>query len=134
MKKSIFSCVILVILFLLFNVVAFAIPSIMTATFWVSYVFSLVMFVIEYLILNYSFIRINTAKEQFLSWPAICVGSIYFAVQTVLFLVFKIFSNIPVWIAVTTFTLLHGIVIISLLLAKGGESYINKIDEVNRGN
>ena len=44
MKHSKLGYVVLCIVFVLFNVIAFAIPTVKTGTFWVAYAFSVVAF------------------------------------------------------------------------------------------
>lgn len=132
MKKTFTPYIILAILFALFNIFAFAIPSDKTSTFWVSYGFTVVMFCIEIIVLLMSFPKSNTPEKQFLSWPILCVGTIYFVIQTVIFYPFKFFPHIPCWIAVIVFSLILAIAIICIIAAKASMKIINNFDEAHR--
>ena len=129
MKKSFTPYIILALLFGLFNVFDFAIPSDKTSTFWVAYGFTAAMFCVEVVVLLMAFPKENTADKQFLSWPLICVGTAYFVVQTVLFFPFKLFPNIPSWIAVIVFSLVCAIALICIIATKASANIINKYDE-----
>ncbi len=132
MKKSFTPHIILAILFGLFNVVAFAIPSDKTSTFWVAYGFTAAMFCVEVIVLLMAFPKDNTAKKQFLSWPLICVGTTYFIIQTILFFPFKLFPSIPSWIAVIVFSLVFGIALICIIATKASANSIKNYDEARK--
>lgn len=131
MKKSFTPYVILALLFGLFNVFAFAIPSDKTSTFWVAYGFTIAMFCVEVVLLMV-FPKDNTANKQFLSWPLICVGTAYFVIQTILFFPFKLFPSIPSWIAVIVFSLVLVIALICIIATKASTNVIKKYDDVRK--
>ena len=133
MKKTFTPYIILAILFGLFNVFAFAIPSHKTSTFWVAYGFTIAMFVVEVVVTLLTFPKNNTGKKQFLVWPLVCVGAIYFVIQTVLFFPFKLFPNIPSWIAVIAFSLVFGVALICIIATKASTKLISNFDEVHKG-
>ena len=131
MKKSFTPYVILALLFGLFNVFAFAIPSDKTSTFWVAYGFTIAMFCVEVVLLMV-FPKDNTANKQFLSWPLICVGTAYFVIQTIIFFPFKLFPSIPSWIAVIVCSLVCAIALICIIATKASANVINKYDEARK--
>lgn len=132
MKKSFTPYVILVLLFGLFNVFAFAIPSDKTSTFWVAYGFTVAMFCVEIIVLFMAFPKDHTPKKQFLSWPLICVGTAYFIIQTVLFFPFKLFPNVPSWIAVIVFSLVFGTALVCIIATKASTNLIKNYDETRK--
>ena len=132
MKKSFAPYVILALLFGLFNVFAFAIPSDKTSTFWVAYGFTVAMFCVEVVVLLMAFPKDNTANKQFLSWSLICVGTAYFVIQTILFFPFKLFPSIPSWIAVIVFSLVFVIVLICIIATKASTNVIKKYDDARK--
>ena len=129
MKRSFTPYIILAILFAVFNVFAFAIPSDNTSTFWVAYGFTVAMFCVEVVVLLIAFSKDNTPKKQFLSWPRIYVGMVYFIIQTVLFFPFKLFPNIPSWIAVIVFSFLFGIELVCIIATKASTNLIKHYDD-----
>ena len=68
---------VLEIAFVLFNVIAFAVPTVKTATFWVAYVFTAVAFASQIAIWNFAFKGTDTLKSKFLGIPLISVGITY---------------------------------------------------------
>ena len=132
MKKNFTPHIILSILFALFNVFAFAIPSDKTSTFWVAYGFTVAMFFVEVVVLLMAFPKDNASKKQFLSWPLICVGAAYFIIQTVIFFPFKLFPSIPCWIAVIVHSLVIGVALICIIATKMGAKLISNFDETHR--
>lgn len=133
MKKSFTPYIILTILFALFHVFAFAIPFDRTSTFWVSYGFTITMFVVEIIVLFLTFPKNNTSQKQFLSWPLVCVGAIYFVIQMVLFCLFKLFSDLPSWIAVIVFSLVFGVALICIITTKTSTKLMSNFDEAHKG-
>ena len=132
MKKGYTPYIILALLFGLFNVFAFAIPSDKTATFWVAYGFTVAMFCVEVIVLLMAFPKDNTANKQFLSWPLICVGSAYFVIQTILFFPFKIFPNMPCWISVIVFSIVFAIALICIIATKATTNLVKNHDETRK--
>lgn len=128
-KKGFTPYIILAILFALFHVFAFVIPSDKTSTFWVAYGFSVTMFIIEGIVIYIAVIKTKTIKGQFLAWPILCVGAAYFVIQTIAFFPFKIFASIPCWVAIIVFSLILGIALICLIATKASANLVNRIDE-----
>lgn len=131
MKKNLTPYIIMTILFALFNVFAFAIPPDKTATFWVAYGFTVAMFFVEVIVFLMAFPKENTSKKQFLSWPLICVCAAYFIIQTVIFLPFKIFPNIPCWIAVIVHSLVLGVALICIIATQMSAKLISNFDKTH---
>ena len=87
MKKSKWFAISLVV-FAVFNVVAFAAPLEKTSTFWVGYVFGIIAIALE-LFINQ---KVQTAdkelKSRFYGWSLMVVASAYMTVQIILSLLF----------------------------------------------
>ena len=132
MRKNATPYIILAILFGLFNVFAFVIPFDKTSTFWMAYAFTIAMFITEFIVLLMVFPQNNTPEKRFLSWPLICVGVMYFAIQTVLFFLFGLIPNIPPWIAVIIFSFVFGVALIGFVATKMSMKQIGTFDEVHK--
>ena len=94
MKKKVMAHAVLVIAFALFNVIAFAIPTEKTATFWIAYAFSVVAFAMQIGIWKFSFKGADTLKSKFLGIPLIFVGIAYLIVQIIAFAIFVALNRI----------------------------------------
>ncbi|MBQ7119184.1 MAG: hypothetical protein IJO09_03130 [Oscillospiraceae bacterium] len=117
------------IAFVMFNVIAFAIPTTKNATFWVAYVFSSIAFASQIAIWKFAFKGTDTLKSKFLGIPLISVGIRYLIVQIIAFVIFMVFPIIPSWVAVVVCTFIIGISGICLIGTETGREEINRVEE-----
>lgn len=117
------------IVFVMFNVIAFAIPTEKNATFWVAYVFSTIAFASQIAIWKFAFKGTYTLKSKFLGIPLISVGIRYLVVQIIVFAIFMAFLIIPSWVAVVVCTLIVGISGICMIGTETGREEINRVEE-----
>ena len=129
MKKKVMASAVLAILFALVNVIAFAIPTEKTATFWIAYAFSVVAFAIQIGVWKFAFKGADTLNSKFLGIPLISVGARYLAVQVVAFAVFMAFPVLPTWIPIVICFVILGISAICLIGTETGREEINRIEE-----
>ena len=115
------------IVFALFNVIAFVVPTDKTATFWTAYVFSVVAFAVQIPLWKIAFGKKDTLKSKFLGIPVIHVGITYLIIQLIAFAVFMILPPLPMWLAVVVCTI---ILTISALCAIAGQAAANEINRV----
>lgn len=127
-KNSKLGYAVLGIVFVLFNVIAFAIPTAKTGTFWVAYAFSVVAFASQIGIWNVAFGKDNTLKSKFLGFPVVHIGVVYLIVQTVVFAVFMAVPTLPVWSAIVVCALVLGISAICMISTEVGRGEIERIE------
>lgn len=120
---------VLTIAFVLFNVIAFAVPTAKTATFWVAYVFAAVAFASQIAIWKFAFKGADTLKSKFLGIPLISVGITYLIIQIIAFAIFMAFPIAPTWIAIVVCALILGISSICLIGTETGREEINRVEE-----
>ena len=120
---------VLAIAFVLINVIAFAIPTAKTATFWIAYVFTAIAFAFQIGIWKFAFKGTDTLKSKFLGIPLISVGITYLIVQIIAFAIFMAFPIAPTWIAIVVCTLILGISAICLIGTETGREEINRVEE-----
>ncbi len=128
-KNNLMSCIVISILFILFNVIAFVIPSNKTSTFWTAYAFSVVAFATQIPLCKIVFNRNDTLKSKFFRIPIIYVGIIYLIIQLITFAIFKFISTLPVWLAVVVCAIVLSISAICMIVGEIGASEINLIEE-----
>ncbi len=116
------------IIFVIFNVIAFAIPTAKTATFWVAYIFTVIAFALQLIIWKFAFKGADTLKSKFLGIPLISVGVIYLLVQIVAVAVFMALSFVPSWIAIVVCILILGVSAVCLIGAETGREEVNRIE------
>lgn len=126
-KNNLMSYLALGIVFTLFNVIAFVLPTAKTATFWTAYAFSLVAFALQIPLWKLAFDKKDTLKSKFLGIPIINVGIAYLVLQMIAFAIFMSLPTLPTWLAVIACSV---ILAISALCAISGQAGANEIDRV----
>lgn len=119
---------VLAIAFVLFNIIAFAVPTAKTATFWIAYAFSVVAFASQIVIWKFAFKGADTLKSKFLGIPLISVGITYLIVQIIAFAVFMALPLTASWIAIVVCALILGISAICLIGTETGREEINRVE------
>ena len=117
------------IVFALFNVIAFAIPTDKTATFWTVYVFSIIAFAVQIPLWKIALSKKDTLKSKFLGIPIIYVGITHLIIQLIAFAVFMIFPKLPVWLAVIVCAIVLVIFALCAIAGQAGANEINRIEE-----
>ncbi len=120
---------VLAIAFVLFNIIAFAVPTAKTATFWIAYAFSVVAFASQIVIWEFAFKGADTLKSKFLGIPLISVGITYLVIQIIAFAVFMALPLTASWIAIVVCALILGISAICLIGTETGREEINRVEE-----
>lgn len=120
---------VLAIAFVLYNVIAFAVPTAKTATFWTAYAFTTIAFASQIVIWKFAFKGADTLKSKFLGIPLISVGITYLIVQIIVSVVFMALPLTANWIALVVCALILGISAICLIGTKTGREEINRVGE-----
>ena len=128
-KNSLMSYLALGIVFALFNVIAFVIPTEKTATFWTAYAFFVVAFAVQIPLWKIAFGKKDTLKSKFLGIPVIHVGITYLIIQLIAFAVFMIFPTLPVWAAVVVCAVILAISALCVIAGQAGANEINRVEE-----
>lgn len=107
------------VLLVLYILVAFLIPFVHTAVFWVSFLFALIAFGVVAASLYIAFIKNPDAKSRFYGFPIAKIGAIYGLAQLVAGLLFMALAAfVPVWLAVLVFAIALGAAVIGLISAE----------------
>ena len=111
--------VVLAVLLVLYILIAFLIPFVHTATFWVSFVFTLIAFAVVAASIYIAFIKNPDAKSRFYGFPIAKIGVIYGTVQLLAGVVFMALAAIvPAWVAVLVYAIALGAAVIGLISAE----------------
>lgn len=107
------------VVLVLYILIAFLIPFAHTATFWVSFLFTLIAFGVVAASIYIAFIKDPDAKSRFYGFPIAKIGVIYGVVQLVTGLVFMALAAwVPAWIAVLVYAIALGAAVIGLVSAE----------------
>ena len=130
MKKNNFLAYLaLGIMFVLFNVITFVIPTYKTTTFWTAYIFTVIAFAAQISLWKISLGKKDTLKSKFLGIPVVYVGITYLIIQLIAFAVFMVFPTLPVWMAIVLCSI---ILALSALCAIAGQTGANEINRVEK--
>lgn len=109
MKNSkLISIVSIIIAFIIFNVIAFVIPSDFTSSFWISYVFSILALAIVLFIICSSN-KLESINKEVFPYSLLYYTGIYIALAFILVLLTKFISEFPVWLSIVLNVLILGI-------------------------
>jgi hypothetical protein len=107
------------VLLVLYILVAFLIPFVHTATFWVSFVFTLIAFGVVAVSIYIAFVKNPDAKSRFYGFPIAKIGAIYGLVQLAAGFVFMALAAwVPAWVAVLVYAIALGAAVIGLISAE----------------
>lgn len=127
-KNSTKGYVILGILFVLISIIAFAVPTVKTATFWIAYVFTAAAFAAQIVIWKTALGKEGTLKSKFLGFPVVHIGIVYAIIQTVAFAVFLFVPTLPVWSAIVVCSVIAGISAVCMISADAGRDEIERVE------
>lgn len=128
-KNNSLAYAILGIAFLVFNVLAFAIPVNRTTTFWISYTFTTIAFILQILIWKMALKNAESLKSKFLGIPIIHIGIVYLIIQLISFAIFMGFPEIQYWVSIIVSVLILGISAMSMTTTQIGKNEINRVEE-----
>lgn len=127
-KNSTKGYVILVILFALVSVIAFAVPTVKTTTFWIAYVFTAAAFAAQIGIWKNTLGKEETLKSKFLGFPVVHIGIVYVVIQVIAFVVFMFAPMLPAWSAIVVCSIIAGVLAVCIILADAGRNEIKRIE------
>ena len=117
------------VLLVLYILVAFLIPFVHTATFWVSFVFTLIAFCVVAASIYIAFVKNPDAKSRFYGFPIARIGIIYGIAQLVAGLLLMALGKwVPVWLAVLVYAIMLGAAVIGLISADAVAEQIHAQD------
>lgn len=107
-SNKLISIIAIVITFIIFNVLAFVIPSDFTSSFWISYVFSILAFALVLLIVSFSN-KLESINKGIFPYSLLYYTGVYVIIDLIIFLLTKFISEFPAWLSIVLNVLLLGI-------------------------
>lgn len=126
-KNSTKGYVILGILFTLVSIIAFAVPTLKTATFWIAYVFTAAAFAAQIIIWRTALGK-EALKSKFLGFPVVHIEIVYAIIQTVAFAVFLFAPMLPVWSAIVVCSIIAGVSAVCMISTDAGLNEIERVE------
>jgi hypothetical protein len=115
MKKSKTPYIVIAIVFIIYNLLAFVIPSEKTATFWIAYAFGIVSFAVAAFTWKRTIDNGKDLMSKYYKIPVVQLGMVYVIVSSVLMLLFKFATFVPTWAVFLICALLLCVVCIGLI-------------------
>ena len=117
------------VLFVLYILVAFLLPFVHTATYWVSFIFTLVAFAVVAASMYIAFVQNPDAKSRFYGFPIAKISASYGIVQLVAGILFMALAKVvPTWVAILVYAIALGVAVIGLISADAVVSEIHAQD------
>lgn len=127
-KNSTKGYVLLGILFVLVSIIAFAVPTAKTATFWIAYVFTAAAFAAQIGIWKTALGKEGTLKSKFLGFPIVHIGIVYAIIQVIAFAVFLFAPTLPTWSAIVVCPIIAGLSAVCMISADAGRNEIERVE------
>lgn len=127
-KNSTKGYVLLGILFALVSIIAFAVPTAKTATFWIAYVFTAAAFAAQIGIWKTALGKEGTLKSKFLGFPIVHIGIVYAIIQVIAFAVFLFAPTLPTWSAIVVCPIIVGLSAVCMISADAGRNEIERVE------
>ncbi len=121
----------LLIIFILYTIIVMLIFHKNTYFFWTSYLFTLIAFVLQFLLIYYLTNK-NSDGELFNNLPLIMVSNLYFFIQIIISILFLVFKNIGLNLSIVVQTIILGLFIITEISLSRTKDHIISVDENNK--
>ena len=127
-KNSTKGYVILGILFALVSIIAFAVPTAKTTTFWIAYVFTAAASAAQIGIWKTALGKEETLKSKFLGFPIVHIGIVYAVIQVIAFAVFMFVPTLPAWSAIVVYSIIASVSAVCMISADTGRNEIERVE------
>lgn len=119
------------IVFVVYNVIVFAVPFPKTPVFFLSWGFTMVSICAQIYVINVAFYQGEGVKSKFYGWPIARIGACYLASQLTLGLVFMavgIAVIVPLWLPLVLYVVLLGAAAVGMVSADAMRDEIARQD------
>lgn len=114
-------------MFALVSIIAFAVPTTKTATFWIAYVFTAAAFAAQIIIWRTALGK-ETLKSKFLGFPLVHIGIVYAVIQVIAFAVFMFVPTLPTWSAIVVCSIIAGVSAVCMISSNAGCNEIERVE------
>ena len=129
MKNEVRGGVLLVVLFVAYTMLTFALPFVKNGVLWLSYLFGVAAIAAQIYVMRCAFVRGEGAKSKFYGFPIAKIGVVYLAAQLVLGLVFMALAAVaPLWSPLVVYVLLLGAACVGFIAADAMRDEVEKRD------
>lgn len=116
--------IVIAILFVIYNVIAFVIPTTKTSAFWICYAFTVISFAVQAYVWYATIGKKQDLKSKLLGSSVTYISTVYLAIQFVAFLIFMFVSSAPNWCAILVCVMILGISAVCMITTNAGTEMI----------
>lgn len=116
--------IVIAILFVIYNVIAFVIPTTKTSAFWICYAFTVISFAVQAYVWYATIGKKQDLKSKLLGSSVTYISAVYLAIQFVAFLIFMFVSSAPNWCAILVCVMILGISAVCMITTNAGTEMI----------
>lgn len=128
-KNDLRGYLIIGIVFIVYSVIAFAVPFSKTSVFWLAYLFAVISVAYQIYIYRITFGGERTVKSKFYGFPIAKIGVVYMAAQLVVSVVqMAVASMLPLWIALICNVIIAAVAIVGCIAADAMRDEIERQD------
>lgn len=132
-KDTLRGIIAIAVVLAVYHLIAFLIPFVHNATFWVSYGFTLGACIVVAAAIYIAFIKNPDAKSRFYGFPIARIGFVYGIAQLIAGIVFMALAAIaPAWVAALIFAVAMGAAVLGLISAEAVVEEIHTQDTVQK--
>ena len=128
----------IVIIFVLFSVLVFAIPFEKNTVFWLSYGFGVLALAVQLIVQPRALdLDGHDARSKFYGFPLTRIATAYLVVQLILSLTFMVlckYVNVKTWVPFVAYVLIFGISAIGFIAADAMKDEVERQDTVHKAN
>jgi len=114
------------ILFVLYTIIVMLLFTDKGYVFWVSYIFTVIAFIIQYILIYYLIIK--NEGSSFNNFPLLIIGNSYLIIQIIVSIILM-FDKISLEYAIVIQSIILGIFIIIEILLSQGKGHIESVEE-----
>ncbi len=116
--------IVIAILFVIYNVIVFVIPTTKTSAFWICYAFTVISFAVQAYVWYATIGKKQDLKSKLLGSSITYISAVYLAIQFVAFLIFMFVSSAPNWCAILVCVMILGISAVCMITTNAGTEMI----------
>ena len=116
--------IVIAILFVIYNVIAFVIPTTKTSAFWICYAFTVISFAVQAYVWYATIGKKQDLKSKLLGSSVTYISAVHLAIQFVAFLIFMFVSSAPNWCAILVCVMILGISAVCMITTNAGTEMI----------
>ena len=122
--------IVVIIVFVMFSVIAFAVPFVKNGAFWLTYIFSVISFAVQPFVMKIAFKDGKNLNSKLYGFPIARISVVYGIAQTVLSLVFMTLAKVvPIWLVLVFDVILLGVSAIGFIGADSMRDEIVRQDK-----